>query len=569
MTGAGAGLVGGRGDRPVAVVTGGGGGIGAAIATELARRGSHVVTVDPLVTVDGSATVTEPGTTVADRLTADRIVADGGSAETAAISVTDADAVQELFDRLVRERGRVDSVVNVAGITRPTGFATGSEEDWAAVLAVHLDGYVNVLRSALPIMAAAGAGRILGVTSGSGWRAADAGAYSCAKRAVAALTWQLGAVTPPGVVVNAVSPIALTRMVTAALARAQAAAPPTASGSGEGRAPRRSTGGLSLGHLPPPESLGPLVAHLLEPGPAALSGQVLFAGGSEVAAVRSPRLMEVARVPHPDHVGGVLDAMLETWLTAEAEQRTTGGANPRFGALYGTSPEDASPATTGEGTWDTRVLVFGGGRLASLVADRLRHRGSTVVVATGVVAGVGGARDRLTESAAELGGLDAVVVTEPAPAATGDGWHAVVEDHVGLADRIAADARWTRAAADHGATTGRAIRVVTVVDAGTPGGRTRAQAAAQLSRAAPGATDGRVHAFAIASEAPDRPEATAALAALLAAEPRALGLAGAELAVGADWVGLRSHPAPVGSLVYGGPELPPWFDRALAEMVAT
>ena len=60
------------------------------------------------------------------------------------------------------------------------------------MLAVHLEGYLNVLDAALPLMAAAGHGRILGVTSGSGWRAADAGAYSCAKRAVAALTWQLG-----------------------------------------------------------------------------------------------------------------------------------------------------------------------------------------------------------------------------------------------------------------------------------------------------------------------------------------------------------------------------------------
>ena len=51
----------------------------------------------------------------------------------------------------------------------------------------------------VPIMAAAGYGRILGVTSGSGWRAANAGAYACAKRAVASLTWQLGRHAPPAI----------------------------------------------------------------------------------------------------------------------------------------------------------------------------------------------------------------------------------------------------------------------------------------------------------------------------------------------------------------------------------
>ncbi len=104
-----------------------------------------------------------------------------------------------------------------------TFFAEGTEEDWLAVLAVHLGGYLNVLDAALPLMAAAGHGRVLGVTSGSGWRAADAGAYSCAKRAVAALTWQLGRQAPPGVTVNAMSPIAATRMVAAALERARQA----------------------------------------------------------------------------------------------------------------------------------------------------------------------------------------------------------------------------------------------------------------------------------------------------------------------------------------------------------
>src|SRR5215207_6678138 len=159
-------------DARVVVVTGGGAGIGAAVAEELGRTGAFVVTVDPLVTLDGSEQMPPTQDT-----TAGRIVSAGGSARASSISVTDSEAVSELFADLVEEFGRLDGVINVAGITRPTSFASGTEEDWAGVLSVHLDGYLNVLRAALPIMAAAGHGRILGVTSGSGWRPADTGAY--------------------------------------------------------------------------------------------------------------------------------------------------------------------------------------------------------------------------------------------------------------------------------------------------------------------------------------------------------------------------------------------------------
>jgi NAD(P)-dependent dehydrogenase (short-subunit alcohol dehydrogenase family) len=231
-------------DRQVVVVTGGGAGIGAAIAEELGRRGSFVVTLDPLVSLDGAEQLPVP-----EETTAGRIVAAGGAARASSASVTDADAVRALFAELMSEHGRLDGVVNVAGISRPTGFAKGNDDDWRSVLTVHLDGYRNVLGAALPIMAAAAHGRIVGVTSGSGWRPADAGAYSCAKRAVAALTWQLGRVAPPGVVVNAMSPIAVTRMVTAALSRAGAGR--RASGA-SGPSGASASGGLSLGSMPHP-----------------------------------------------------------------------------------------------------------------------------------------------------------------------------------------------------------------------------------------------------------------------------------------------------------------------------
>jgi len=548
----------GRGDRPVALVTGGGGGIGAAIALELGRRGAHVVTVDPLVTVDGSGAAERTDAPT----TAEQIVAAGGSARASAVSVTDRKALRRLAGELIEERGRIDAVVNVAGITRPTRFASGTEEDWAAVLAVHLDGYRNVLDAVLPHMVEAGSGRVVGVTSGSGWRAADAGAYSCAKRAVASLTWQLGAAVPPGVSVNAISPIAMTRMVAAAMARAKAAAPRQAESSAPSA--RRATGGLALGGMPPPEALGPLGAHLASVDGTTLRGRVLFAGGSEVAPIRPPGLLEVVRTPEPAAAVKVLEAVLDTWVAVEATQATGGGANPRFPSLYEPNdPGEAVGSATGQ-----RVLVIGEDALGELTVRRLEDRGATVVVGRARADGVAGARDLVERAAAQLGGLDALIVeaVEPRKSAEHPDWSEILADHGGLAGRILEDARWARAAADHTASSGQPLRLVTLVDAATPAGRSRAQAAAQLARAGHGATAGLVAAVAVAIESRGERPAATALAALLALDPRAAGLAGAELAVGPGWVGLRSHPTPAGSLVFGGPELPEWFDAAVTEM---
>jgi hypothetical protein len=112
---------------------------------------------------------------------------------------------------------------------------------------------------------------------------------------------------------------------------------------------------------------------------------------------------------------------------------------------------------------------------------------------------------------------------------------------------------------------------VTLTDAVTTGGRSRAQAVAQHARAAAGATDGRVTAFAASLEAreevADRPAAE--LVAHLLSHPEAAALAGAELVVGDGWLGLRSHPRAIGSISFGGPALPEWLDGRLREIVGT
>jgi NAD(P)-dependent dehydrogenase (short-subunit alcohol dehydrogenase family) len=540
--------------RPVVVVTGGGGGIGAAIAEELGRAGWYVVTVDPLVSLDGSEQLPEP-----EETTAGRIVAAGGAARASAVSVTDAGAISELFEGLVAELGGLDAVINVAGISRPTGFAKGTEEDWRAVLSVHLDGYRNVLAAALPIMAAAGTGRVLGVTSGSGWRQADAGAYGCAKRAVASLTWQVGQSAPPGVVVNAMSPIAVTRMVTAALGRA--AAP---SGGGAGPA-GSATGGLSLGSMPTPEQLGPIGAHLVSDAFSWCRGEIVFVGGSEVAVVDRPRLLEVVRTEGVGSLAGMLEVVVPSALaTAEAEQASGGGSNPRFGSIFA----DAPPADLAHSEVRTCALDSDRPQVAAAVAAALQARGvaCTSIEVAGVAPGFDGAAAALASAAASAP-IDAVVVAlSGGPVATdAAGWRRTLNEHDGIVDGIHTDAGWARAAADHAAGTDRPVRLVSLTDAVSAGGRSRAQASAQLARAARRATGDRVAAFAVSLETSATADEAVVgeLTAHLLCHPDATALAGAELVVGAGWLGLRSHPRPGGSVTFGGPAVPSWLDGAL------
>ena len=197
-------------------------------------------------------------------------MAAGGSARASSASVTDAGALHDLFGELAAEHGGLDAVVNVAGITRQSYLGRGSEEDWRSLLAVHLDGYLNVLHAALPLMAAAGHGRILGRHVGlglagrrRGWlqpREAGRGRPYLAARSLRPARRRPSTPSPP-------SP-------TPAWWRRRSSAPAAAGKAGGG-------GGLSLSaSMPGPEDLGPLGAHLVGDGvgwcngPGSLHGRI-------------------------------------------------------------------------------------------------------------------------------------------------------------------------------------------------------------------------------------------------------------------------------------------------------
>jgi hypothetical protein len=111
--------------------------------------------------------------------------------------------------------------------------------------------------------------------------------------------------------------------------------------------------------------------------------------------------------------------------------------------------------------------------------------------------------------------------------------------------------------------------MVNLIAATTSGGKSRAQASAQLARAAHTATADQVDAYSIGIEsaaAGDR-RAAAELAAHLLSAADTSSLSGAELVAGEGWLGLRSHPHPATSIAYGGPAIPEWLDGTLRQVV--
>lgn len=541
--------------QTVAVVTGGAHGIGAAIAYELSSAGQTVVIVDPAVNIDGTSVEALNDITILDQ-----IVAAGGQVRLARISVTDAEGMRRLFEDLVEEFGHVESVVNVAGILRPTGFGRGPEQDWRAVVEVHLDGYLNVLSAALPGMATAGRGRIVGVTSGAGWRQADNGAYGCAKRAVAAITWELGPLLPHGVSINALSPIAATRMVAGALAR------PGGAARAAGQDP--TTGAVALGNARPPEDLagiGALMASV-EFGKA-FTGEVVSANGIEASRIVQPMLVEVVRLDGASVSHSSLSEIATHILgKAETGQSSTGGGTPR---LLATTTENAQHAAISQQIRHV-LLVSEGGRLAELLQASL----ATYVSECSVVAPpktFAECEALLTDIEASVGPVDAVIVV-PAleesrltfEANRSSSWEDFLDEHRGVSEGILTDARWASAICEASAKGERKITMVVIVDATTAGGRSRAQAAAQLSRGARLAESGNVLAHAVSLESGLNGAlriASDLVSHLVATSVEELS--GAELVVSENWVGLRSHPHPLTTVTYHEPTTPLWLIDAL------
>ena len=152
-----------RFDNRVAIVTGAGNGLGRRYALDLAARGAKVVVNDLGGARDGSG-----GSVTAAQAVVDEIVAAGGEAMANGSSVTDADGIFAMVEEVKARWGRVDILINNAGILRDKTFTKMTLDDFRAVVDVHLMGSVICTKAVWDLMRDQAYGRILMTTSSTG-----------------------------------------------------------------------------------------------------------------------------------------------------------------------------------------------------------------------------------------------------------------------------------------------------------------------------------------------------------------------------------------------------------------
>ena len=242
----------------VAVVTGAGRGIGAAVAARLAADGQAVALCD----------VNER----AARLVADKILATGGTAIAVGLDVSDEEAVAAGVERVTAELGGPTILVNNAGIIRDNLLFRMSTQDWDAVLGVHLRGAFLMARAVQRHMVEAGWGRIVNVSSTSALGNRGQANYSAAKAGIQGFTKTLAIELGPfGVTVNAVAPGFIdTEMTQETAARLKV---PFEEFKAE------TAKAVPLRRIGVPADIAGAVAYFTSADAAYVSGQVLFVAG--------------------------------------------------------------------------------------------------------------------------------------------------------------------------------------------------------------------------------------------------------------------------------------------------
>jgi NAD(P)-dependent dehydrogenase (short-subunit alcohol dehydrogenase family) len=256
----------------VAIVTGAGRGIGAGVARLLAREGASVVVADLGVSLDGS----NPDSTPAHQVVQD-IKDAGGNAVANLNDVGDFQAAESLIQQAVDSFGKLDIVVNVAGILRDRMVFNMSEQEWDAVVRVHMKGTFNTAHYAAAYWREQrnpeGHFRLINFTSVSGLHGAPGQPnYAAAKMGIVGFTYSCAnALARYGVTANAISPGAATRM--------------TESIPDERRRQSQDADERA------PENVAPAVAFLASEGSDWCTGQVISARGYEIGLYNKPQMI--------------------------------------------------------------------------------------------------------------------------------------------------------------------------------------------------------------------------------------------------------------------------------------
>jgi NAD(P)-dependent dehydrogenase (short-subunit alcohol dehydrogenase family) len=289
------GRLGGR----VVIVTGGGRGIGRSVAKAMAVEGAHVLVNDMGVTTDGMGSDAGPAQDVVSE-----IKQAGGQASYNLGDVSDYDAAGQIVRQAINEYGRLDVLVNVAGILRDRMLFNMTVDEWDAVIRVHLRGTFCMSRHAAAywreLRNRDGQFRLINFTSVAGlFGAPTQPNYAAAKLGIVGFTYSCAnALARYGVTANVISPAALTRMV---------ASIPADQRSFDADLSVDNPGELS------PDNVAPAVVYLASAESDWITGQVVQAGRNEVGVYNKPEVIAKVVGPQPLTVAQTFTAFEETF----------------------------------------------------------------------------------------------------------------------------------------------------------------------------------------------------------------------------------------------------------------